>query len=316
MVDIEKLDDVLYKSIYGKPRSGNYSEIWAKIRSNPKILREAVQIKRDKFDQKDIVNGLTICNSMLMNYNSVDEVAYKKLISSIYTNKDIARIVINGASNGGYSFLLMSLWNHNLKLTEEQKAFAVNEAMNKIGTTSWQQSKELFSKKLDDMSISDDTTTFINVDGCINPVGQKSGLQYMNYMFSSLSTTQAHGTGEFDIRYQILRNPNWSLIEKQKLIMDFWCDDETYDECLEQWEWGIINDSANFKGNTVFRLEKENLYEYSYEMLLKFYVDNKTTDRIWEEIQFCKQMRGLRPQQSELKFAQKKKVLKQTDIKN
>ena len=39
--------------------------------------------------------------------------------------------------------------------------------MNKIGTTSWQQSKELFSKKLDDMSISDDTTTFINVDGCI-----------------------------------------------------------------------------------------------------------------------------------------------------
>lgn len=74
---------------------------------------------------------------MLMNYNFVDEVAYKKLISSIYTNKDIARIVINGASNGGYSFLLMSLWNHNLKLTEEQKAFAVNEAMNKIGTTSW-----------------------------------------------------------------------------------------------------------------------------------------------------------------------------------
>lgn len=77
MVNIEKLDDVLYKSIYGNPRSGNYNEIWTKIKNNPNILREAVQIKRDKFDQKDIVNGLTICDSMLMNYNSVDEMAYK-----------------------------------------------------------------------------------------------------------------------------------------------------------------------------------------------------------------------------------------------
>ena len=155
------------------------------------------------------------------------EVAYNNLINSIYTNTDIARIVMDGAANGGYSFLLMSLWNHNLKLTEEQKAFAVNEAMNKIGTARWQQSEEEFSKKLDDMGINDDNTTFINIDGCINPIGQKSGAQYMNYMFSTLSTTQAHGTGEFDIRYHILRNPNWSLDEKQKLIMDFWYDDKT-----------------------------------------------------------------------------------------
>ena len=28
---------------------------------------------------------------------------------------------MDGASNGGYSFLLMSLWNHTLKLTDEQK---------------------------------------------------------------------------------------------------------------------------------------------------------------------------------------------------
>lgn len=253
---------------------------------------------------------------MLINYNSVDEVAYNNLVNSIYTNADIARIVMDGAANGGYSFLLMSLWNHNLKLTEEQKAFAVNEAMNKIGTTRFQQSEEEFSKQLDDMCISDDNTTFMNIDGCINPIGQKTGSQYMNYMFSTLSTTQAHGTGEFDIRYHILRNPNWSLDEKQKLIMDFWCDDETYDEYLEQWEWGIINDSANFKDNPVSQLEKFDLYEYSYEVLLKFYSDKETTDRIWDEIQFCKQMHQLRPGQWELEFTPKKKVLVQTDIKN
>ena len=316
MIDIEKLDDVLYKSIYGRPRVGDYNEIWSRIKSNPEVLREAVQVKRDKFDEHDIVKGLTICDSMLIDYNFVDEVTYNNLISSIYTNTDIARIVMDGASNGGYSILLMSLWNHNLKLTEEQKAFAVNEAMNKIGTTRWQQSEEAFSKKLDDMGISDDNTTFINIGGCINPIGQKSGSQYMNYMFSTLSTTQAHGTGEFDIRYHILRNPNWSLDEKQKLIMDFLFDDERYDEYLEQWEWGIINDSANFKDNHVSQLEKFDLYEYSYEMLLKFYGDKETTDRIWDEIQFCKQMHQLRPQQWELEFTPKKKVLVQTDIKN
>lgn len=309
MVDIEKLDYVLYKSIYVKPRVGDYNEIWSRIKNNSEVLREAVQVKRDKFDEHDIVKGLTICDSMLIDYNSVDKAAYNNLINSIYTNTDIARIVMDGASNGGCSFLLMSLWNHNLKLTEEQKAFAVNEAMNKIGTTRWQRGIEELSKKLDDMGITDDNTTFINIDGCINPIGQKTGSQYMNHIFSTLSTTQAHGIGEFDIRYHIIRNPNWSLNEKQKLIVDFWCDNETYDEYLEQWEWGVINDFTNFKDNHIFQLEKKDLYEYSYEMLLKFYGNKEITDRIWDEIQFCKQMHKLRPQQWELEFTPKKKVL-------
>ena len=149
MVDVEKYDNELYKSIYGNPRVGNYDEIWNKIKNNSEILREAVQVIRDKFDENDIVKGLTICDSVLLDYENVDEVAYKNLINSIYTNKDIARIVMDGASNGGFSFLLMSLWNHNLKLTEEQKSFAVDEAMNKIGTTRWKKSEEEFSKKLD-----------------------------------------------------------------------------------------------------------------------------------------------------------------------
>ena len=315
MVDIEKLDDELYKSVYGRPIVGNYDEIWARIKSNPEILREAVKVERDKFDENDIVKGLTICDAMLIDYKSVDEVAYNNLISYIYTNTDIARIVMDGASNGGFSFLLMSLWNHNLKLTEEQKTFAINEAMNKIGTTRWQQREEDFAKKLDDMGISDDNTAFINIDGCVNPIGKKSGSQYMNYMFSILSKTQSHGTGEFDIRYHILRNPNWSLEEKQKLIMDFWCDDETYDEYLEQWEWGIINDSVNFKDNSASLLEKNDLYQYTYEILLKFYGDKETTDRIWGEIQFCKQMHELRPQQWDLEFVSKKKILVQTSDK-
>jgi len=313
MIEVEKIDDILYKSVYGNPRVGNYNEIWNGIKNNSQILREAVKVIRDKFDENDIVKGLTICDSMLLDYEHVDKVAYDNLIRSIYNNKDIARIVMNGASNGGYSFLLMSLWNYNLKLTEEQKAFAVDEAMNKIGTTRWKKREEDYSRKLDGMGINDDNTSIINIDGCINPIGQKSGTVYMNYMFSSLSKTQAHGVGDFDIRYHILRNPNWTFEEKQKLVVDFWYDDESYEESLEQWEWSVANDLASYVKD-ICLFDKSYLYEYTYDELLMFCKDIKTTNKIWDEIEFCRQMHQLRPKHLELEVTPKKKVLKKDEI--
>lgn len=306
MVDIEKFDDELYLAAYGLPRVGNYEDIWNSIKSNPEILREAVKVRKDKHDQKDLVKGLAIAEAVLIDYESVDKVAYNDLIKNIYSNTDIARIVINGASNGGYSFLLMSLWNPNLKLNDEQKGFAVNEAMNKIGTTRWKERKEIFSKSLDAMGVSDDNTAFIDIDGSINPIGEKTGTEYFNYLVSSCSDAQAHGIGVFDIRYCILKNPNWNLAEKQKLIMDFWYDYEEYDEHLEEWEWNIVNDTANYKNEILPLISKDELYEYTYDMLLNIYGNKKKADRIWEEIQFCKQMHELRPQQWELEYVLKR----------
>lgn len=306
MIDVEKIDDELYKSAYGLQKVGNYNEIWSRIKNHPEILKEAVQIKRDRFNERDVVKGLAIANTMLIDYENVDNVAYNSLINSIYSNVDVARIVINGASNGGYSFLLMSLWNHNLKLTEEQKSFAVNEAMNKIGTTRWYQREKMFSSRLDNMGISDDNTTFVEIDNSINPIGQKSKFEHVNYMFANLSNEQAHGTGDFDIRYYILRNPNWSLEEKQKLIMDFWYDDEIYDECLEQWEWNIVNGCINYEDNSVLIFDKDQLYQISYDEVLSFYGNTEMANKVWNEIQFCKQMHELRPQQFELQFILKK----------
>lgn len=309
MFDIEKIDNELYMSTCGILRDKDYNEIWSKIKTNPKILREAVKIKRDKFNEKDTVKGITISEAILREYDSVDKIAYNCLINYIYTNSDIARIVINGASNGGFSFLLLSLFNHNLKLNERQKSFAVTEAMNKIGTIHWQEKKQKFIKLLDNYGINEINDDLINVEGCINLLSSNTKLQYMNYLFTMLSDTQAHGVGEYDIRYYILKNPNWSLKEKQKLIMDFWSDDEMYDEFLEQWEWGIINDFANYNGNFASLLDKQKLYEYSYNNLLNIYKDKKTADRIWKEIQFCKLMHKLRPQQWELETSSKKKDL-------
>lgn len=238
---------------------------------------------------------------MLIDYESVNQEIYQKLVNLIYSNTDIARIVLDGASNGGYSYLLMTLWNPNLKLTEEQKQFAVSEAMNQLGTTKYEQRQEEFSKKLDDMGITDDEVVMVEMDECgLQPCGRKTANEYMNFMFSTLSDTQAHGTSPFDIRYQILRNSNWTLEEKQKLVYDFWTDDETYDEYLEQWEWGIINDEANYKGESLSQLDKAELYEYTYQTLLDFYGDELTTDNIWNEINFCRTMHLLRPQKWEI----------------
>lgn len=251
MEDFRKIDDKLYYEKYCDcdKKIGNPEEIWSSIKNNKELLEWAIQPTKDRFG-KDLVNGLSLCESMLIDYNSVDNEIYQNLINLIYSNEQIAKIVLDGCmhnsyKNSGHSYLLMTLWNPNLKLTDEQKTFAVDEAMNKINE-------------------------------------------------------QVHGSGDFDIRYWILRNSNWSLEEKQKLIMDFWSSDEDYDETLEQWEWDIINDSANYYKKYLF--DRDKLYEYSYDILLKFYGDKETTDRIWEEIQFCKQMHQLRPQQWELEF--------------
>ena len=267
MVNIDTIDKELYNSIYVCPRIGDYKEIWTRIRGNKEILKEAIQVIKDKFGDKDVLKSHSITEFILLDYENVDSSIYQDLINTIYSNTDIARIVLNGASNGGDSFLLMSLFNPNLKLTEEQKAFAVDEAMNKLGTIRCQ--------------------------------GMETD-NYLQRLLQITSTKQAHGVGTFDIRYYILKNSNWTLEEKQKLVMDFWYDNEAYDECLNTWEWGIINDNANYKDNMIPSLNRDNLYEYTYDNLLDLYKKEKITTRIWNEIEFCKLMHKIRPQSWEL----------------
>lgn len=299
MKTFEKAENELYIATYGLPREGNKEKIWESIRKNKEFLKWAIQITQTKHGE-DIVNGLAICDAMLAYYKSVDSKIYQELVNAIYSNEEIARIVLDGYSNGGNSFLLMTLWNRDIKLTEGQKQFAVKEAMNKIGTSLYNQRKQEYSKQLDDNNITDDVTVLLDTDGSVNPIGAKAYNLYFDEVFSSLSSTQAHGYGIYDIRYQILRNPNWSTEEKDELVYYFYDDSETYDEYLEEWEWGIINDPANYKGKTLPQLDITELYEYEYDFLLKFYNDKEITDNIWEEIQFCRHMHEVRPAQYEL----------------
>ena len=300
MENFEKIEYDFYISKYGSTRVGDPEEIWKRIKTNKDLLEWAIKPEKDKFGDGDLVNGLAICDTILSDYKNVDKDIYTELVNLIYSNEQIARIVLDGYGNGGYSYLLMTLWNFNLKLTPAQKEFAVNEAMNKIGTVKHQSVMNECSKRLDEKGITDETTVYIKFGGSVNPVGAKTGNMYMAEMIVLLSDTQAHGRGSFDIRYWILRNPNWSLDEKRKLIMDFWSNDEVYDETLEQWEWGIVNSYASYNGKSIPQFDKFEMYQLSYEQLLALFGDKDTADTIWAEIQFCKQMHELRPQQWEL----------------
>lgn len=310
---LKDLEEQLYIARYGLPQKGNLEEIWESIKKEPEVLKEAIEIRKDKFGEKDLLKGTAIAEAMLIDYQNTDKELYQKLINTIYSNIDIARLGF-GPINGRETFLLMSLWNHDLKLTENQKAFAVSEAMNKIGTVKQNNEALTYEEQLEENGITDDITSAIELGGSINPIGLKAKSIYMNHLFTSMSATQAHGTGAFDIRYQILRNPNWSIEEKQKLIMDFWYSDEEYDETLEEWEWDVVNDEANYKGELLPSFDKCDLfYEYTYDMLLNYYRNKETTDRIWSEIMFCKQMHSLRPQQWEKDCKQKEKKLNETN---
>lgn len=138
MLDFKKMENEFYLVRYGVEdysydslkKANKIQEIWHKIKEHPEVLKWAVQIKRNKWNNGDIVNGLSISDAILTDYKNVDQTAYNELIKSIYENTDIARISLSGLSDkGGCSFLLMSLWNHDLKLNETQKSFAVSEAM-------------------------------------------------------------------------------------------------------------------------------------------------------------------------------------------
>ena len=103
-----------------------------------------------------------------------------------------------------------------------------------------------------------------------------------------------HGYGEYDIRYYILKNENWTEEEKARLLKDFYPRQEEYEEVLDAWEWGIVNEGLSYGP----ALEKSELYEYSYDQIHLNYQNQEVADSLWSEIEFCRQMHKLRTWES------------------
>lgn len=133
MENLQLIDDKFYLSKhhykYKEQEQPSADEMWKKIKQDIDILLWAISPVKDKYNENYIVNGLSICESILIDYENIDGYVYKELIETIYKYKDIAKIKLNGYANGGFSYLLMSLWNPNIKLNNEQKKFAVNFAI-------------------------------------------------------------------------------------------------------------------------------------------------------------------------------------------
>lgn len=308
MENVREMNDKLYGAVYDhcSPYKNKLESLWKDIKEDKELLEEAIEVERDRFDERNILKGTAIARCMLIDYDNVDKEIYQKLVNTIYSDKDIARCVLDGYSNGGDSFLLMTLWNDDLKLTSEQKKFAVSEAMNKMGTVKHKQMMDEYSKKLDEKGINDNQTVYVGN----NPVGAKTGNMYMASMFNSIDSSQAHGSGAFDIRYWILRNPNWTIEEKEKLVYDFYADDYDYAESLEDWKIDIINDDANYQSCDMseWSIDICYLYDYTLEDLIKIYENTEVARRIKKDINFCKTMEVFRPKEIDLEDLSKVNV--------
>ena len=231
------------------------TEIFELLKQNPSVFDEAVEIEKDKYGD-DTVRYLALCDVLLTSKElaSLNIDAYNRLVHSIYTNKDIARSYF-GALNlyrEAFSFLLETLWNYDLKLTDEQKSFAVDEAMNKRGTTR-------------------------------NPKG-------FDFIGLKDSKSQIHGIGVFDIRYAILTNPNWTIDEKEKLTSEFYSDVEQLKYNLNEWELDVINTQANVeKYNPVTTY---GLYNYTYDDLKNIFNNENDLNEMWQGISFCRMIKS------------------------
>ena len=198
---ISEIDSVIYKTEYIDKDYKKLKNIWNKVKKDEQLLLLASDVVKDKFNERDMFASNCIVELMLRFPNQVNRGIYEEVVNKIYNNEDLSRIVLDGASNGGYSLLLYTLNNSKLKLTKEQKEFAYEEAMN-----------QPYTKRTKDYNV-----------------------------IYFLRTKTCHGVFPYDIRYYILGNTNWSDEEKQELVKEFYSDEVQYANFVDQIENNIQN---------------------------------------------------------------------------
>ena len=240
MTEYKEIDKELCRKKYSALEKNIHANIkdvgWNLIKDNEEILREAINFHRE--GNRYVVNGISICESILLNYGEVNEEIYQHLVDFMFTNSNIFRIREYIVPEGyeAPSFLMLVLMNPRLRLTEEQKDIIVGEGNN-----------------------------------CYDAI---------NNRYRCI----AHGMGPYDIRYWILRNPNWSLEEKENLVSYFWPSLEDFKKVCERWESDFINNPANKDKNGNI----PNLTRISEKLidLRELYDDEDTINRISFESDF------------------------------
>ena len=102
---------------------------------------------------------------------------------------------------------------------------------------------------------------------------------------------------EFDVRFEILRNPNWSKAEKYQLLNNFYTCPENFRFFLNLWIYGLAN-VYDVNGNRI-EWDPEDIMLYDYEELrCMFAGDNQEptpssdllAQRMFMDIQFLREM--------------------------
>lgn len=179
---------------------------------------EAFDIIKDKFGEKDTFKSCIITQYALDNPTLLPHSIYSALCKNIIKNKDLGEIVINGAANGGDSFLLNVVATDLYLLNEEEKNTIINICCNRPG-----------SKKYNE---------YIN------------NYDFKNIMLLQLSSALAHGIYHYDIRYHALRNKSFNIEEKRKIIFEGYQTNKSWNSFLTKIQidlFSFINDYCDMK---------------------------------------------------------------------
>lgn len=299
----QRFDNLLFCLTYGtsldkerkKPLTAEY--VWNLLKDKQEVLEWAIQT--EKYKGRDVFCGTTICDYILRDYENTNQEIYTKLAKQVLSNVDLIH-----RGPGGVSFLYLVVSNKDFPLTEKEKETVLSEAMKMYRTTMWKQTELEFEKRLEEKGFDDNKTVVAEFGGQSQPVGAKSFWQYMYAVYGASHLN--HGYTPYDIRYRILKNNNWSKEEKAKFINDFWAEQDEYDDVLEQLEWGIVNDDANFfeidkEGNHL--IEIDNIYDLTKDDILNLFASQgksqKEAESLIEEIELCRYMHEVRPMQWE-----------------
>lgn len=109
---------------------------------------------------------------------------------------------------------------------------------------------------------------------------------------AAISDQHSHGIGLYDIKYWMLRNPNWGYDEKASLVKKFWNsrESEAFAEFIESLESEIHRDKVNYENSS---FEPYDMYTYTIEELKNFYYSEKEAERIMTEIDFCRLLKRI-----------------------
>lgn len=232
-------------------------DAWVMVRSDKAFLRWAISPFKDKWG-KDSVNAPHVSEYILINHEDVADEIYLELVNRVFDTKDLARISLDGDR---CSFLLMTLYDHNLRLTDMQKDFAYQEAINDY-----------------------DTVKFANTD-VYEGVVCDHGFGYFDIKYWILRNPSWSVEEKKSLVYEFFAD--------QDVYEEFLSNWES--NIFDEHSLDVINHDKY-----EFDFVQAMMYEYSYEYYLDMYGDNReVTDEIWSEIQFCSLMHLLRPARSD-----------------